>query len=120
MDCYRKLNEHQERAIGTISAPVTCGVEQDKRMLEWLWTHRIAAVGGDAPAWEVLPPGEPAGFLYHEVLIAGWGCPTAEYLWLEDLTNYCKREKKWTMFLSSCPLNLQGGVASPANMMAIS
>jgi kynurenine formamidase len=90
-------------------------------MLEWLWEHRIAAVGGDAPAWEVLPPTckDSAGFLYHEVLIAGWGCPIAEYLWLEDLAEYCKREKRWTMFLSSCPLNVQGGVASPANLMAI-
>jgi hypothetical protein len=60
-----------------------------------------------------------AGFCYHEVLLAGWGCPIAELLFLEDLAAWCLANKRWTFFLTSCPLNVPGGVASPANMMAM-
>lgn len=77
------------------------------------------AVAGDAPGWECFPPKSDAKFLYHEVLLAGWGCPIEELFWLEDLTEACKEERRWTFFLASSTLNIDGGVASPANIMAI-
>jgi hypothetical protein len=59
--------------------------------------------------------------MYHEVLIAGWGCPIGEMLVLDELAEACSESRKWTFFLSSAPLHVEGGgsVASPANMMAI-
>lgn len=63
--------------------------------------------------------GHVAGLLYHEVLLAGWGCPIGELLWLGDLARECVEQKRWTFFVVSVPLNVSGGVASPANMAAI-
>lgn len=88
-------------------------------MLRFLWDKQVAVVGGDAPAWEELPPNPEVGFLYHEVLLAGWGCPIGELLWLKDLARECAALKRWSFFVVSVPLNVPGGVASPANMAAI-
>ncbi|RAQ52649.1 hypothetical protein AFGD_004759 [Aspergillus flavus] len=116
---YVKLSEDQERKSAHTTPAKTCGVAQDERMLQFLWEKQMAMVGGDSPAWECLPPVPSANFLYHEVLLAGWGCPIGELLWLEDLARACDEHKKWTFFLTSAPLNVPGGVASPANMIAI-
>ncbi|OAL43342.1 hypothetical protein IQ07DRAFT_524504 [Pyrenochaeta sp. DS3sAY3a] len=116
---YNSMSRAAEEAMGQASPTRAAGVHQDKRLLEWLWSNQVAAVGGDAQAWECLPSDPSSGFLFHEVLIAGWGCPIAELLWLEDLAEVCKRMGRWTFLLTSSPLNVFGGVASPANMMAI-
>lgn len=116
---YAQLDEAQERAVGQAWPPASCGVHQDVRLLQWLWDSHVAAVGGDAPALENFPPDEKAGFMLHEVLLSGWGCPIAEMLCLDDLAAFCRERKRWTFFVSSSPLNVQGGVGSPANMMAL-
>ncbi|KAM0273141.1 hypothetical protein ACHAQH_008490 [Verticillium albo-atrum] len=116
---YVNLSEEEERSVGEAWPPASCGVQQDVRLLQWLLESRFAGVGGDAPGWEAFPVAEEAGFFYHEVLLAGWGCPIAELLYLEDLAAWCRENKRWTFFLSSCPLNVHGGVASPANMIAL-
>lgn len=116
---YHDLADHEEEAIGQAWPPASCGVQQDIRLLQWLWENHFAAVGGDAPAFESFPVKDDAGFCFHEVLIAGWGCPLAELLWLEDLAEWCRDRKRWSFFLSSSPLNVYGGVASPVNMIAI-
>lgn len=116
---YLELEKEEERALGLALPPQTCGVEQDVRLLEWMWDHHFAAVAGDSPSFEYFPPKEDADFLLHEVLIAGWGCPIGELLWLEDLAHACEQRKRWTFFVASSPLNVFGGVASPANIMAI-
>ena len=115
---YAHLTSDQEREVGEAWPPASCGVHQDIRLLKWLWESKFAAVGGDSPGWEVFPVDPQAPFIFHEVLIAGWGCPIAELLWLEDLAAWCDQHSRWTFFLSSCPLNVFRGVASPANMMA--
>ena len=116
---YLGLGADTEKAIGSAFPMKAAGVHQDKRLLEWLWTNQVAAVGGDAQGWECLPADESAGCLFHEVLLAGWGCPISELLYLEDLAAACKENRQWTFLLTSSPLNVFGGVASPANMMAI-
>lgn len=88
--------------------PVACGINQDIRMLRFLWDKQVAVVGGDAPAREVLPPNSEAGFFYHEVLLAGWGCPIGELLWLEALARECAVHHKWSFFVVSVPLNVPG------------
>jgi kynurenine formamidase len=116
---YDSLTTGAEVEHGTASLMRCTGVDQDVRLLEWLWHNKIAAVGGDAEAWECFPPDESAGFTFHEVLLAGWGCPIAELLCLEDLAEACQKRRKWTFLFTSSPLNIKGGVASPANAMAI-
>jgi hypothetical protein len=116
---YASLSSDDEIAIGKQLPPVTGGVAQEVELLRWLWDNHFAAVGGDSTSFESFPGKEEAGFLLHEVLLAGWGMPIAEILWLEDLAAECAIRKRWTFFVASSPLNIEGGVASPANMMAI-
>lgn len=45
--------------------------------------------------------------------------PIGEMWNLEGLAAECERQQRWTFFLTSSPLNLPGGVASPPNALAI-
>lgn len=116
---YEQLTPEAERELSTRIVPETCGIAQDERMLRFLWDNQVSLVGSDTPAYEKLPPVAGVGFMYHEVLIAGWGCPIGEMLVLDELAEACLESRKWTFFLSSAPLHVEGGVASPANMLAI-
>jgi kynurenine formamidase len=116
---YLKLNASAEEAAGKQPSPQACGLNQDVRTLKWLWDHHFSAVSGDSPAFEAFPPNPEAGFMFHEALLAGWGCPIGEMLQLEDLADWCRQNARWTFFIASSPLNVYGGVASPANAMAI-
>jgi hypothetical protein len=55
----------------------------------------------------------------HDHCLAMWGTPIGELWNLEELAEVCKREKKYSFFLTSAPLNVHGGVASPPNALAI-
>lgn len=116
---YAELGAEEEKQIGEAWPAASSGVHQDLRLLKWLWDSHVAAVGGDSPGWEGFPADDKAGFTFHEVLLAGWGCPIAELLWLEDLAASCRERRRWTLFLTSAPLNVHGGVGSPANMLAL-
>lgn len=92
------------------------GVEQSEEVLKWIWSN-FSAVAGDQPSFERWP--SPAGWYMHEVLLAGWGCPIGELFDLERLAAECRRQKRWSFFVSSEPCNVPGGVASPPNILAI-
>jgi len=55
----------------------------------------------------------------HDHFLAFWGTPIGELWNLEGLAEACKRENKYSFMLTSAPLNIQGGVASPPNAIAI-
>ncbi|KAJ5037550.1 uncharacterized protein L3040_007722 [Drepanopeziza brunnea f. sp. 'multigermtubi'] len=93
------------------------GLAGNAETVEWLWDHHFAAVAGDSITFEVWPP-KPA-YRLHDHLLAMWGTPIGELWDLEGLAEACKREKKYSFFLTSAPLNVQGGVASPPNALAI-
>ena len=95
------------------------GVEPSREVIQWHWDRQFAAVAGDTNAYEVWPPAKPWGLSSHEVCLGGWGMPIGEVWDLEILAVRCKEVRKWTFFLMSCPLNLEGGVASLANVLAI-
>lgn len=62
-------------------------------------------------AWEICA--DP----FHPVAICSglWGMPIGEFFDLEALTEHCQKTRRWTMYFTSWPLNLWGGVASTAN-----
>jgi hypothetical protein len=55
----------------------------------------------------------------HDYCIAGWGMPIGEMWDLEALAEECKKQNRWSFFLTSAPLNLKGGAASPPNALAV-
>ncbi|KAH8882034.1 hypothetical protein GQ53DRAFT_798986 [Thozetella sp. PMI_491] len=98
------------------------GLEATKQSLRWLWENRFAAVAGDAPTFERSPitgPYNDPEINLHQWCIAGWGMPLGELFDLEDLSKECKRLGRWSFFVTSMPLKVPGGVASPPNAMAI-
>jgi hypothetical protein len=56
---------------------------------------------------------------FHEAALAGWGMPIGEIFDLEKLSELCAREQRWSFFVTVCPLNVTGGVATVANTIAI-
>ena len=69
-------------------------------------------------AFESWPPVEGSHYL-HETLLGLWGMPIGEMLDLEALSAQCIKEKRWSFFFQSWPLNLVGGASSLANAGAI-
>lgn len=52
-------------------------------------------------------------------LLNQFGTPIGELWDLETLSKLCERENRWTFFLTSAPLNIQGGVGSPPGVIAV-
>lgn len=55
----------------------------------------------------------------HPILLAGWGTPIGELFDLDELAKLCEKNKRWSFFFTSAPLNYTGAVASPPNAMAM-
>jgi Putative cyclase len=99
------------------------GIEHTEDMARYLWNSHVCAIVSDNPAVEVWPPdwsreSRPFGFL-HRTLIGLFGMALGELWWLDDLAKDCREDRRYTMFLSSAPLNVAAGVSSPPNAVAI-
>jgi hypothetical protein len=53
------------------------------------------------------------------MLIGQLGLALGELWWLHDLARSSRADGRYTCFLTSAPLNLPGGVGSPANALAV-
>lgn len=113
---YRALSDSEITTLQSMTPPHLGGVEQSEALLEWIWNH-FSAVAGDHPSFEMWPT--PLEWSCHEVFLAGWGCPIGELLDLDELGRTCERLGRWSFFLTSEPVNVPGGVASPCNALAI-
>jgi hypothetical protein len=134
---YNALDAAAQKAIPDRPAPDFLGVEPTTAMLRWIWESGFSAVAGDAPSFEQAPVAGPhtavggvwsgetwegemqTGGLLHQWLLGGWGLPIGEMFDLEALSNKCKELGRYSFFLSSVPLKVPGGVASPPNAVAI-
>jgi kynurenine formamidase len=115
MQAYLKTTEEQRRAEAGRRKSI--GVERSSELMQWLWDNRIAAIGSDCPAVEPSPI-EGRGILHHRALFA-LGLPLGEMFDLEELAADCAGDGVTEFMLVSAPLNLQGGIASPPNAVAI-
>jgi hypothetical protein len=122
---YEQLTA-EERLSWVASPQRWVGVETSVQTLKWIWETGFSACAGDAPGWECLKDGknpnadkQMRGYIGHEVMIAGWGMPLGEFLDLEDLSEECHRQQRYSFFVSGVPLHVIGGVASPPNLVAI-
>lgn len=114
----------------------SAGLLQSRDTLAWLWDHQIAVCAADNPGLECIPPqpsspfaAEVAGLpeipsefwarLMHPQMIAMLGLVIGELWNLEALSADCAQDGVWESFVCIKPLNLIGGVGSPANAVAI-
>ncbi|CAK7221245.1 hypothetical protein SCUCBS95973_004428 [Sporothrix curviconia] len=98
------------------------GVEATRDSLPWLWENGFAAVAGDAMGFERGPatgPYNDPDVRIHQWALGGWGMPIGEMFELEALAEACRSRERWHFFLTSVPLKVPGGVASPGNAVAI-
>ncbi|EPE28302.1 Putative cyclase [Glarea lozoyensis ATCC 20868] len=119
---YNKLSDAEQRAFPDREPPGLLGLEATKNVLRWIWENKFAAVGGDSPSFERGPATGPYNdpeTTLHQWLLAGWGLPIGEMFDLEKLASECRRLGRYSFFLSSVPLHIPGGVASPPNAIAI-
>jgi kynurenine formamidase len=93
------------------------GLSGGEDMWAYLWDHRVAAVASDSVTVEAFPiMGETPSL---HLAIARLGMNLGELFDLEALTAHCLAIGSFACFFTSMPLNLRGGVGSPANAIAI-
>lgn len=111
------------------------GLAQSHEMLEFLWDHQIAMIFSDNAGVEAHPtspdspfilPGEPTpdrgpshNGMLHRPVIALLGMLLGECFRLDEIAAACAADGKYAFLLSAKPLDLIGGVGSPANAMAV-
>jgi kynurenine formamidase len=85
----------------------------------WLHERRVAAVGSDNWAIEVMPGETEAMLPLHCILIRDMGMPLAEILDLEALAEDCAADGKWSFLFVAPPLHISNAVGSPVTPIAI-
>ncbi|WWD17548.1 hypothetical protein CI109_101989 [Kwoniella shandongensis] len=109
--------KNEREALKKRDVNASCGVAQGEEVLKWHWEKGIAAVASDCPAYESWPSLTPLS--NHQVFLGGWGMPIGELFDLRELAKKCEELGRWTFFLTSMVLNVEGGIASPPNAQAI-
>lgn len=111
----------REELAGRLADPFhyTCaGLAGSEEMSRFLWDSGAAAVTSDNPAVEAVPMNPRAGSL-HVRLIPCLGFAIGELFDFAALAAACQRERRYEFLFTSVPLNLAGGVGSPANAVAV-
>jgi kynurenine formamidase len=116
IEAYRALEVEARLAIAeTIRVSGLAGSEDVAR---FLWDSHAAAVAADNPTVEVAPGDAAIGSL-HRRLIPMLGFAVSELLDLERLAGLCAADGRWDFLFVAVPLNIPGGISSPANAVAI-
>lgn len=114
---YLKTGTIQKQAWTTQGPNVQLvGLANEERSLEWLWDNHFAAVASDAPTFESWPTKKTK---LHETILSLWGCPIGEFFNLEALAEDCRKDGVYEFLFTSAPIHIIGGVAGPANPLAI-
>jgi kynurenine formamidase len=101
------------------------GLEQSRETLAWIWDHHFAVVASDTVAVEVMPTVPTSPFadnvrqMMHPDLIAMLGVCLGELWKLDELAQDCANDGVYEVMVTCKPLNLVGGVGSPANALAL-
>ncbi len=94
------------------------GLIASEDMARYLWDAGWAAVVADNPAVEAVPGSADDGYL-HRRLIPLLGFALGELFDFDALAHDCRADGRYSCFFIGVPLNLPGGVGSPANSVAI-
>jgi kynurenine formamidase len=110
------------------------GLAQSHDTAAWLWDHGFSVVAADNYALEAWPAAadspfvsaadddpmlERFGAIMHRCLIGLLGLAIGELWHLDELAADCAATGSWASMVVAKPLNLTGGVGSPANAVAI-
>lgn len=134
MDCYFNDMTPAERTL-LPGALKSTGLLQARETVAWLWDHQISVGASDNAGFEAIPSSTQSPFvsmrdqaagadpihagLMHPTLIALLGLCIGELWDLEALAADCAATGVYECMVSCKPLNLTGGVGSPANAIAI-
>jgi kynurenine formamidase len=108
------------------------GLRPGRATARMLWDLHVAAVAADNPSFEMWPPAglpgrewrtrlaeEPEETFVHTALLGLLGLPIGELFDLDALAEDCAADGRYEAMLTSAPLHLRHGVASPPNALAI-
>lgn len=95
------------------------GLKAGIKTAKWFWDNQFSAVAGDTATVESWPPKQFDEHSLHFYLLAMQGMPLGELWNLEQLSETCEKLGKYSFFLTSAPLNIPHGIASPSNAIAI-
>jgi kynurenine formamidase len=119
MTRYRGLTGDERRAYASAEgSPAFAGLAADESTARALWDWQVAAVACDNPGAEVAP-GDPAVGSLHRRLVPALGMVLGELLDFDALAERCAADGRWSFLFTAVPLNIRGGVGSPANAIAI-
>jgi kynurenine formamidase len=116
IEAYRRLAPEARAAMA--ERVTASGLAGSDDVARFLWDAELAAVAADNPALEQTP-GDPAVGSLHRRLIPLLGFVVGELLDLEQLAALSRLDGRWEFLFVAVPLNLPGGVGSPANAVAI-
>ena len=119
MEAYEKLSPEERIAIAPMENIQSIGIERSREMAAWLWNNRVAAIGTDCPAVEPLPIDFADEGALHYRLLPLLGLPLGELFVLAPLAEDCARDRRYEFMVVSAPMNVEGGIASPPNAVAI-
>ncbi|KAJ4253979.1 hypothetical protein NW762_010380 [Fusarium torreyae] len=119
---YNQLSPQEQQNVPVREPGGLLGLEATKDSLRWIWETGFSAIASDAAGFERGPatgPYNDPDVSIHQWALAGWGLPIGELFDLEELAEKCAERKHWAFFLTSVPLKVPGGVASPGNAVAV-
>jgi kynurenine formamidase len=119
MESYEKLGVEEKRAIAPMENMRSAGIEASREIVAWMWNHRVAAIGTDCPAVEAFPSDFTNEGILHYRALPLLGLPLGELFVLAPLAEECARDRRYDFMMVSAPLNVEGGIASPPNAVAI-
>ena len=67
---YNECPDAAQRDKITSTGHTFVGVPATQESIEWMWNRHFAAVAGDAPAWETLPPDESGLCIFHSPFLS--------------------------------------------------
>ncbi|HWF08722.1 MAG TPA: cyclase family protein [Bryobacteraceae bacterium] len=119
VESYEALSPDEKAAVAPIEKLNSAGVEATREIVEWLWNNQVAAIGTDCPGVEAFPFdfGDERALHYRALPLLG--LPLGELFVLAPLAADCAADGRYEFMLVSAPLNLEGGIASPPNAVAI-
>jgi kynurenine formamidase len=108
--------ERMEAELGEQDTYPRAGLHPE--CVEWMHNRQASVYGGDCI--EKLPfPSESFTSAMHMIVLASMGLPILDWPALTELAKTCERVNRWDYLLTTAPLRLPGGTASPINPLCI-